>query len=599
LNNHFSNYISLGFAGKRAHDQLPKINKPLRELFNQLTDKLQDCHIHFTSGLADGADQIASSIFLDASKHKNRSLGAIMAFSREDYLKTITDQAAFEDLYKQCTQILHLDGNYIEGQPGDELRDQAYHQQGQVLGRICDVFIAVAPRTDDPGKKGSTISSLLAVLSLHKPVIFLNLEDHQFYLYQNLDEWMQNEKLPVSAAEIVSKLFPDHVIGQKPVLDKTESVVFFSLRKLALKAYDRWSGKRSKPASKPEDTGKTSLPIDESNNHLFKSIRSSQKKLDDIAQYFQLQYRGGYILNYFLALIAIFLAVFSAVILMEKESFKAESVHFALVCMGSIKILIILAMVYNTKQIRKKEYNKKAIDYRYAAERFRVNYFMSLIGIVRAPRPFLGNHSKNYFQAYRGEMIYQSKMSEALKHSSNITLDKTRLTHVMDFILHDWLENQLSYHTNEQVRMTSVDKRLLKIPEKLNTLVLGIVIAEVLGAFLIEMLDLFQSSRPKEIFGIAGPILLALTAFIPAIVTTLNSIHFQTEAHRLATRSSLMIAELKFQISKVKQVIKDHKKNKKGCSFLCVLDAVEETANVMTDEVAEWSLIYEKRVFDP
>jgi hypothetical protein len=94
----------------------------------------------------------------------------------------------------------------------------------------------------------------------------------------------------------------------------------------------------------------------------------------------------------------------------------------------------------------------------------------------------------------------------------------------------------------------------------------------------------------------ALPVLLGLTALFPAIIGTLNGIHSQSEIHRLLVRSQSMVGELEAHIRVVDDVEATIKSNNEGSDFFHVLKLVDELANVFTDEVAEWSLLYEKKV---
>ncbi|HET9746469.1 MAG TPA: hypothetical protein VFP97_12200 [Chitinophagaceae bacterium] len=92
--------------------------------------------------------------------------------------------------------------------------------------------------------------------------------------------------------------------------------------------------------------------------------------------------------------------------------------------------------------------------------------------------------------------------------------------------------------------------------------------------------------------------MIGLTAFIPAIVGILNGIHFQSESRRLFVRSQLMTAELETCYERIAGDRKKISANTNGSDFNTVLILAENTTNILTDEVAEWSLIYEKRVYD-
>jgi len=600
--NHYAHNITLAFAGKRSHEKLERAREKLTELFRAFGNKFPDTHIRLLNGLADGADQIAAEVFLDVFgnefEEKKRMIGAILPFAHDDYRKTISHKKKFDELLQRCDQQLFLDGKYETDDQADAhtTRNKAYQQQGMVLGRLADIFIAVAPK-DNTSKVGGTIESALSVLALKKPVILLNLSNGQFYLYETLEEWFA-EKDPIDVAAIPEILSPDPDVTENITLEKTQSNLMFKIRSFAWRIFDKWIKGKEQGFTKEEK------PLVFHSLHQLVNIQKAE--LDTRAKFYQLQYRGGYIFNYVLALAAIALAVTSLIIFSENEHLivlckrSAESLEatYWIFGLGFIKLLILIILVRNTKNINKNEYNKKAIDYRYAAERLRINSFMSIIGILRSPNPSLGNHSRKHFAKYRGESIYQYMMAEALVQPFKITITKQLLQDMLINFKRHCILDQCNYHTSQSSEMKSMDNRLQSIPEKVALGVMGIVAIDLVLAFLLEIIKKPDWPWGEKTAVYAAPILIGLTAFLPAIVTTLNSIHFQSESHRLMTRSQLMVSELLTHSEIIDRTLANLKKSKDGSEFFEVLKAVDNTASLLIDEVAEWSLIYEKRVYD-
>ncbi len=89
--------LKIAIVGKREHPALSKITPLLSELSQAFNQAFNHTHFNIVSGLADGADQIASKVFVDAGNLKGSSnkvnLSAIMAFAKPDYLDTIVDKA--------------------------------------------------------------------------------------------------------------------------------------------------------------------------------------------------------------------------------------------------------------------------------------------------------------------------------------------------------------------------------------------------------------------------------------------------------------------------------------------------------------------------
>jgi hypothetical protein len=589
---HYNNHITIGFAGKRKHIKLGLVAKQLESLFEAFDKKLKNCHLHFVTGLADGADLIAAGTFLEyfeqGIKENKRTCGAVLPFEKSDYLYTINNKTEFERIYSNCSQVLELDGKYEEGGAANHLLEKAYQQQGIVVGHLSDVFIAVMPK-GDKGKTGGTKASLISVLALKKPVILLNLEDNKFYLYQSVEEWFGDDN-ELSPEQIVNSLFPEEYntkqIEPEQIIDKG---YIFLLRKKAWTWFEIFfKGKKHR------------VTVDNPvfYNSLHETIYKIQEELDKRSVHFQYQYRGGYILNYVLAIAAILLAITSLILFSEKACFYEHFWIYALISIGLFKLIIITALLVNTRDINTSKYNRKAIDYRYAAERLRVNYFMSILGVLRSPHPSLGNHSKKYFADYTGEAIYQGFMEAPLSKRFSAVIDKDKLIGFLQLLKNDWIGSQKEYHSSEAKRMKKMDNRLLFLPEVFSIAVLLIVSFDIVLGLLIEIIKVWKLESVHEGFIIAAPILLGATAFFPAIVNSLNGIHFQSEAHRLFIRSDFMVEELKTYSENIRQAEMTIENNKDGSDFLTVLRLMDNLAGVLIDEVAEWSLIYEKKVFE-
>jgi len=55
--------LSIAFSGKRNHPNLGAMDGPLRALFDAFEEGFPGTHLQLLSGLADGADQIVTTIF--------------------------------------------------------------------------------------------------------------------------------------------------------------------------------------------------------------------------------------------------------------------------------------------------------------------------------------------------------------------------------------------------------------------------------------------------------------------------------------------------------------------------------------------------------
>ena len=616
---HYQQHLTLGFAGKRQHEGVAKMEEPLRQLFKAFDKKLKRNEIRLINGLADGADLLAMKVFcelfLEPRTHKHRKIGAVLPFVADDFKKTLTladSPGLFYKYYPLCDQKLELDGNYLPGddEPAFSIKNKAYVQQGKVLAHISDILIAVTPY-DAGSNPGGTVETLLSSLYLKKPVIHYDLNDHKFYLYRSISDWLPANRKANDPEWIVDHLIQSLPSGRTYEAEKLNQGKVFILRKISWLFYERFVRRKKREQhffveffvlfgslfKKKKDV--KLKPAPEKFETLHDLLTYKQEQLDEPAQYFQYHYRGGYILNYFLALFAIFLAVISIVSSLESGKLICpETVPRILLVAGLIKLVIIYLLIVNTRRINRFQYNKKAIDYRYAAERLRINAYLGIIGVLRAPKPALGNHSKKHFFKYKGEDMYQAVMMEPLCHPFQMVVTTAKLREFVNKLKTEWIFGQLAYHRKEAGLMDNMDERLEKIPARLAIIVFLVVILDLLIVFFVENLhiDLCPGWEKGLLFTL--PFLLGLTALLPAVVTTLNSIRFQSDAHRLAARSGNMVEELSQLEIRINEVEHDLEHDEEGSHFGTVMEIMDEAATLLTDEVAEWSLIYEKRVYE-
>ena len=590
--------LSIAFSGKRSHHNLGLMGPQLEALFNAFEQVFTDTHLQLLNGLADGADQIGSAIFMkgerpDAPMAGRRLLGAVTPFSLLEYSQTIQNKAHFNALYNQCSYRLHLDGHQ-EGEPSDKQDyKEAYRQQARILPRLGDIFLAAMSREEE-GSKGGTKEAALAALTIGKPVILLNLSDLQFYFYTSLEDWNFSSSPPLTAFEIAeqcSLLYPMDIFLTSEAEPKN---LFFLLRKGVWNLYENLFNQKTAFADQEDG-------IKELNNSLFYKIEDERKKANESSKYFMFQYRGGYLLNYCLAIAAIFIAVDSSTVHLFKleRVFVAEkATESSLLLLGILKVGVILLIIRNTEKINSHLYNAKAIKFRYMAERLRVVSYFSLLGILKIPKPFIGNHISTHMRDYQGEAGFRRIISDLIIHSRlSIDINKEYILETIRFIRNYWLEGQLAYYKRDLKKMQKMDKKLVNIPEWLSKMVLIIVITEIVELLLPDGVRNQQAIS----FWINWiiPVLIAATILLPGIITTINSMHFQTEARRLAFRNEIMIHQMERILASLERKMQMMEGNADGNNLLSILLILDEAASITTDEVAEWTMIYEKPVFEP
>ncbi len=104
------------------------------------------------------------------------------------------------------------------------------------------------------------------------------------------------------------------------------------------------------------------------------------------------------------------------------------------------------------------------------------------------------------------------------------------------------------------------------------------------------------------------PALVFLAAVLPAAVASLNSIRFQSECLRIAERSAVMVEMLEWVAGGVRGAAHTHADVARGSRAApnddpgaWTLEAVElgeSCAQMTSDEVAEWSVLYSRDLLE-
>src|SRR5665213_2210235 len=166
------------------------------------------------------------------------------------------------------------------------------------------------------------------------------------------------------------------------------------------------------------------------------------------------QYRGGYMLNYNFAVLAVSLAVLSIWLLhFESKDFVSEHVFYITVFLIVLaKFILLLLILVNTRQANGTEFNHRAITVRYAMEQFRCMCYLSLLDIRTLPEmPDAKYLSRKWKNNYLDQFVRRriKGVFEQLDLDTDNYPHKTdfneHLPALLEFIQTDWIKQQIDY----------------------------------------------------------------------------------------------------------------------------------------------------------
>lgn len=536
--------------------------------------------LRLVTGLADGADQLLANAF--PNEAKSRELVAILPFRCDVYRnRTIRDKEVFDTLLAQCCCVQEVDGIYrtdAESQIGARGRARAYRAQAALLLRQCDVLVAVA-QVDESGKPGGTNETVVRAIALNIPVVWISPVNGEIALWRtraDLDELQSTRDWHKQLAELV------RTVVRSPLTDDKSNAwideFFASDLPPLTRRHHLWRIFERRFRSELPPTA-ASLP----------SFEMYRRRAADLAAYYFGLYRGTFLLNFILAVVAVGLALASLMIL---HHFKHAP--YPLLALGVGKLTAVFIILTTASAANKNRWTERAVDFRYLAERLRVMNFLPCAGSYNPPAAGAAQYAKRVRRQRVADWLFTALVRQALPDPSVLNpLAATRM------IREEWMAKQVKYHLINQETMNRMRGFLEHAGEKLN---LAVIVAVGLD-IAITIFDMFPNV-PKSIHALT-PWLISLAALIPAAVASLNGIRFQSECDRLADRSEYLadvMAGLQDEARNLMvriEVSQLDPAGNRGAWTLEALELSETCARIAAAEAAEWSALYAKELAEP
>mgnify|MGYP002777217597 CR=1 FL=1 len=656
--------------------------------------------LRLVTGLCEGADWVAGELLQqvhvapDGGQARetpcvHTELAAVLPFAVADY--RASRPAAFRDQFDQqlarCVYVQELDGLYDKPSPDTALakqrRARAYRAQGAYLLRHCDLLIAAAD-PDDAAKAGGTLETLRAALAFELPVLLIHTGTGAVYLIEPDDDLLAVLSLPPAPdwesrlAQWVLQIVADPDVGASVAANPQQSADRAAAIE-ALREYFEAPPPSKNPFRRLGDWlrghawgwlewlyAAGAMPVSDPSLAPYAAYRKRAVQLN--YRYSSL-YRGAFVLNYGLAVVAVALATGSLLLLgmashtpigeqllalVEPGAAAADLVSSkpqawllpALISMASIKLAIVFFISRSTHRANHERWNDRAVDMRYLAERLRALYYLPRLGSFQPPAV--------YPPQFAARVVRQSHIDwlcEAIVRGSSPAaiaapqpaaaagaapiLRITALDNLQ--LLRDrWVAQQALYHQRNATTMHSLHTNMERWQHRLGIAVIIVVsidIALILTKLAAKAQWLDLSPELAAWAKLLTPVLIFLSALIPAAIAALGGLRFQSECQRLAERSTVMhrilagnskltpfcesalSAEPKAELAdalelaegRLRQVHQLHQRigseqsgpDNPGSHAHEALRLAERVAEELIQEATEWSVLYAKELGDP
>jgi hypothetical protein len=564
----------LAFAGKRLlPDDHSYVSAAIASFFPYVLACYNPSEITMLNGLAEGSDQIAAEQFLGFDTKAKKHLHAILPMAVAEFKKTIELPAAaplFEKLWEIADQHIELKA------PTDAPDENApFRMQSNYLVENGDMLLASADLAAEV-KVGGTLDTIQKFLNMGKPVFVYEYTERAWY---------------ISGSTGIASTLND--------LIKLEDLTYWDMKKTDIEYFkeiseinannipDRYLERpRFKILSWFENRVKQGvnsnyqeykLPLD----HHANNIEQIKKKYDSVAYHYSKLYRGGYLLNYFGFAIAVTIAAFALCLLYYGQFLKEDYqwiIAIFVTVLGMLKLAVIITIIRNTENLKRKNINRKHVDFRYVAERLRVDVAYAINGQKNHFSPKLGSHLSSLIATNTATKLYEKIV---LTELASIPIHDSNNHEAREYLIQD----QLNFHIDRGHRHRQIEQKLEHWSEKMNIWVKRLVILDLLLAalYLICHFCNWHYEIVHYIHHSAGALIL-ITISLPAFVACLVGITAQSEYDKLAIRNERLENELELS------------NNALTAQF--TQNEFDKAAQKMVDEVAEWTLIYEKKVYE-
>lgn len=604
--------------------------------------------VRLISGLAEGADDLAmKTLSAAAVQHPGvhfESAG-VLAFPHDAYRASREPSflSRFDELVRACTYTVELDGIH-DNVKDSPRRQRAYRAQTTVLLRQADLLIAMMDASGK-GKPGGTQEAVREALAFGLPVVLIDTasvttriigadEDADDVLTRGqpapsavalrirLREWISTvladpDVRPMNRSEeehfarqdydaqLLDEFFHHAAIPPMKRTKRQRLWNYFEARfapdqtRTAKVLIERY-GLREPPTKEPPLERERRL-AQEAPYQVFRTRASA------LTGYYSGLYRGAFLMNFGLAAVAVGLAALSLVVLaMTGASFDESAAAVMnpwLFGLGLAKLAILVIILRNTAEAKNKQWNERAVDYRYLAERLRTMFYLPRAGGFQLV-PVAPGYSARIVRQSAADWLFDT----IVRHVSPRAVEGASAGEPVVFrpdsrdavrqVRDRWLFGQAEYHQNNADKMHAMFTAMEHAGRWLNI----VVIVAVCLDLLIVLAGLFHKA-PHWLHAVT-PVLVFFAALLPVTVAAINGIRFQSECQRLAERSRAMVEIIAGRwkqadelCAQVEQARSDPATDP-GSWTPAALRLGESIAIDMMNETAEWSVLYGKEIVE-
>jgi hypothetical protein len=611
--------------------------------------------IAVVTSLAAGADQIGAQRALEQAKELANDgvrveLEAVLPFKEVDYpglpharRPEFREHEAetLRTLAAAARQVVRLDGVYDD----PHMQVHGYRQASAIVRQSSDVLIAVYDPHATP-KAGGTIETVALALQSRTPVVAILVSDAHTRVSVRTqpsehalspdEEW--SAARPVAdegwrsllADAITSRLsLPEacaprehtrshahdahdqseelaHAFRRLRLISGEEALSSINRGKLRARIFTAaWKSlfaiaalfAKHRPRRGASETVTARVDL-----HPYDAF---YRRASELSAAYMRTYRGGFVLSYFLAWLAVVIAVTGMTLwlVLMPEKPRVE----VIAGLGTLKLALIAVLYLLERAGHRERFQEAAADFRYLAELLRPMQWLAPLGAtppsVEVPIHATWHDPARSWMVWMARAISRSVPAFAKRrpdgswhYPHEVTIDAVTAADALERARTEWLEEQATYHHHTAGRMHALNEGL----ERLAKWSIAVVGLAALGALVLETLALTHYEPVKSLTYWAeehhalAMILSAAAVVLPALVVVIAGLAFQSEAKRLAMRSEAMylaMSEYQQQLQEAEGSLRAPGGH--AGEAMHAAQMLRTVSAVTIGEAADWKLLYE------
>ncbi len=618
--------------------------------------------LRLITGLAEGGDTVAWEALQAAMTqcrvpadgrpgepchHVQGELAAVLPCAPAQYRegRKIKSRIHFDAQFAQCSYVLVPDGICFKPEdPKDDTalmkdrRARAYRAQSHLLIRQCDVLItATNPQAE--AKAGGTLETLREAIAFNVPVIFVDVTNGNVTILRSRRDVSGLLSPSVSAKRATAMpLGPIGDLVRNLVLDAEPEAATDDAKhgEHGLSLLQEYLAELTIPGRAHGErvirwrdwlwslvTSFFKVPAKAKKDASLAPYAKWRTRAVNLNYHYSGLYRGTFLLNYTLAVVAVALAGTSLVLFSMKDPATGHPPTGVLIILALLKLGLLFIIFLSTRAANKQHWCDRAVDYRYLAERLRSMFYLPHTGSFQPPSAARSHYATRAVRQSAVDWLFDAivrsvspadltvpsaKGEPPLAQRETfpfveggakpITIVRLRPADALKRLYDHWIPVQTQYHQGNLRVMGKFNHFLDEAAQWLSLSVIVIVFADIC-ALVAEIVA--AESEAVETIAHFTPFLVLFTAVLPALVAGLGGLRFQAECSRLAERSTVMRRILWGDRDEAKSLADELEAHDKtptdpGAWATDVLHFSETVASDFLHEVAEWSVLYAKEL---